>query len=82
MLRCPVTLTGHLNTPAHAALRGSFQNTSGNPLARCLVATRGILSGLPACGRRAAIRRFIRPLRSTRNRITRGGVTFVAGEFG
>ncbi|VEB56920.1 ecotin [Salmonella enterica subsp. enterica] len=24
MLRCPVTLTGHLNTPTHAALRGSF----------------------------------------------------------
>lgn len=25
MLRCPVTLTGHLNTPTHAALRGSFK---------------------------------------------------------
>ncbi|VUC80543.1 Uncharacterised protein [Salmonella sp. NCTC 11881] len=92
MLRCPVTLTGHLNTPTHAALRGSFLKhvwKTRSPAAKKYPDAwwRRVASyqaypradvGLPSGG-------FIRrhnPLRSTRNRITRSGVTFVAGEFG
>ncbi|QUJ06618.1 hypothetical protein KCP69_11670 [Salmonella enterica subsp. enterica] len=84
-----ITLPGHTYRASehadHAALRGSFKTRSKPrpPDARW----RRVASyqaypradvGLPSGG-------FIRrhnPLRSTRNRITRSGVTFVAGEFG
>lgn len=67
MLRCPVTLTGHPNAPG-CFLKHVWK--PARPPQKNNSTPDGILSGAIAA------------LRGTRYRIARGGVTFVAGEFG